>query len=163
MKSIHLSGSSGLVAYVDDADFPLVSRYVWWADKKRYTTYAYTQTIIDGTRKTIRMHQLITGNRDWDHANRDGLDNRRANLRAATRAQQCWNSVGRGQYMYKGITHQKRLTSRPWQARICYKGHQMHLGYFPTPEIAALAYNEAALKYYGGFANLNYVNGRHTK
>ena len=46
--------------------------------------------------------------------------------------------------------------SRPWQARIHVKHKPIFLGYFSTIEEAAMAYDEAARKYFGDFARLNF-------
>ncbi len=54
---------------------------------------------------------------------------------------------------YKGVSkHHKK-----WRAYIVLKEKQIHIGLYRTKEDAALAYNEAALKYFGQFANLNVI------
>ena len=90
-----------------------------------------------------------------DHINRDCLDNRRENLREATKAQNAYNSPGpqRGTSRFKGVSwfpHDKRR--RRWRAVIVKDGKQHHLGYFKTEEDAAQAWNEAARKLHGEFA-----------
>jgi hypothetical protein len=42
-----------------------------------------------------------------------------------------------------------------WRARICVNYKEIGLGFFSTPQEAAKAYNDAALKYFGEFAYLN--------
>ena len=49
------------------------------------------------------------------------------------------------------------LSGGKWNARIGIDKKKISLGYFDTPEQAALAYNEAAQKYHGDYAKLNEV------
>jgi hypothetical protein len=94
-----------------------------------------------------------------DHINGNPLDNRRCNLRAATRQNNNQNRhVTRGALPYKGVnakTDQPR--KNPFRAYIGVNGKQINLGHYPTPEAAALAYNEAAKKHFGEFAWLNKI------
>lgn len=89
-----------------------------------------------------------------DHINGNGLDNRRENLRLATRSQ---NSINRGKQSnnksgYKGVSWNKR--DKRWTAQITINKHIINLGGFDTPEQAYEAYKEAAKQYHGTFANL---------
>ena len=92
-----------------------------------------------------------------DHKNGDGRDNRVANLRLATYAQ---NSQNRKKVSkkcgskYKGVTFSKKL--KKWRAQICFNGIKKHLGYYEDEVAAAKAYDCAALKYHGEFAKLNF-------
>jgi len=56
--------------------------------------------------------------------------------------------------MFKGIHLDKRCNS--WQARIYINKKQTSIGYFESEIQAALAYDNAAIKYFGEFANLNF-------
>lgn len=159
MKRIKLT--QGKFALISDADFSKVSRHKWHAEKGSSGVY-YAATDIrlaDGKRKTLRMHKLVlevpTGF-EVDHKDGDGLNNQRSNLRQATRAQNMHNTKAKGP-IHKGITFQKRLNGRPWQARIAHEGKQVHLGYFPTAEEAASVYDKAARELFGQFARLNKV------
>lgn len=91
-----------------------------------------------------------------DHANRNKLDNRRANLRmsdrslnSANREMQRNNSTG-----YRGV-YQTRNKKR-WRAAIGFYGEYIHLGVHDTPEEAARAYDAAALRMRPNFAMLNF-------
>jgi hypothetical protein len=89
-----------------------------------------------------------------DHQNRDGLDNRRTNLRLASRSQNGRNRIGHSKTGYKGVALHSR--SGKYQARIRIGGCLRHLGTFPTPEVAARAYDTAARELFGEFAYLNF-------
>jgi hypothetical protein len=101
---------------------------------------------------------IVTGawpSYDIDHKNNIRNDNKWENLRLATKSQNLMNT---GVYKsntvgYKGV--HKRKNWNKWRARIIVNGKRLHLGDFNTPEEAALAYNEAAIKYHKEFANLN--------
>jgi hypothetical protein len=90
-----------------------------------------------------------------DHINGKRDDNRIVNLRLATpsenlrnRKKPCNNTSG-----HKGVSWIKRYGH--WQATIKFDGKNKNLGNFATREAAAEAYNQAALKYHGEFANLD--------
>lgn len=54
---------------------------------------------------------------------------------------------------YKGVMYRHKK----WLARISVNKERIHLGYFDTAEIAAKAYNEAAIKHFGKSAKLNEI------
>jgi hypothetical protein len=84
------------------------------------------------------------------------LDNRKSNLRECTHAQNAANrNVKKDKVLgrYKGT---KKVDSK-WGAKINVKGSSIWLGRYNTEEEAAMAYNEAAIKYYGEFARLNVI------
>ncbi len=96
-----------------------------------------------------------------DHVDRTRSNNN--NLRLATFA--C-NSANQGKQQtyagkkttsrYKGVTWDKN--ARKWKAQIVVNYKCIYLGYFPTEESAATAYNSAAIKHFGQYANLNDVD-----
>lgn len=99
---------------------------------------------------------------DVDHANRNSTDNKAVNLRLATVNQnqrnkkiQKNNTSG-----YKGVCWDKNR--QKWKTHIHVDGKIINLGRFDTKEKAAIAYNEAALKYFGEFAYLNFIPHTHS-
>lgn len=154
--------TQGLYALIDDSDYDLVKKYKWHADgRPNGNKYAATTQMFKGRPTTVRMHCLIMGtvlqgrSVEIDHKDGDGLNNTRANLRKCSRNQNVWNSGPRSAGPFKGITRQSRLSYRPWQARIHRFGKTTHLGYFPTADEAAAAYNHAASTLDGEFLKLN--------
>jgi hypothetical protein len=57
---------------------------------------------------------------------------------------------------YKGVYFNKRDSN--WRARIQLNKKEIHIGCYINIKDAARAYNEAALKYHGEFANLNKID-----
>ena len=108
----------------------------------------------------ISMHQDVIEVPEGmviDHINHDGMDNRGANLRAATRSQNMCHRKKRSRTTrskYKGIHWKKR--NRKWQAMITVESKRIYLGHFRDEIDAAKAYDRAARKYHGEFASLNF-------
>jgi len=97
---------------------------------------------------------------ECDHISGDRLDNRRANLRAATHGQNVVNRSGRGESLFLGV-HRDR---RRWRAQISplgsgEHGRKLHLGIYDAEEDAARAYDRAAREYHGEYARLNFPDG----
>jgi len=106
------------------------------------------------------MHYLVIDVPDGmycDHINHNGLDNREANVRAATNTQ---NNRHRRKYKkpsfsrYKGVNRVKG--TKLWRSRISVNGKRIYLGHFDSEIEAAKAYDEAAKKYHKEFAILNF-------
>ncbi len=151
MAEVVLRG--GRLARVDDADYERVSRHRWRL--AQFKTNSYAITTIKG--RTVRMHRFILDaktNELIDHANRDGLDNQRANLRTCTNRLNLRNRAKNksGTSRFKGVVLQK---NRRWRARIYGDGGVIELGYFDTEIEAARAYDDAARGMFGEFARLN--------
>jgi hypothetical protein len=159
MKLIPLS--QGLYAQVDDQDFEWLSKWKWSAVLKHNVWYAVRRPEKHGRRRTVYMHREIMGFPDGkhiDHIDRDGLNNRRSNLRICSAAQ---NQRNRGKQVNNAAGHKGvswNWQKRKWEARINARGKRKFLGYFDSPEEAAFAYDRAAVQYYGEFAKLNFPN-----
>ena len=151
----------GKYAIVDPEDYYTHAGYKWHVQEGTRTLYAVRQICL-GKRKTkaIHMHREILNAPDGiyvDHINRNGLDNRKANLRLATRRQNARNTPKTNKTTsskYKGVS--LRTRQGKWSATIFADGRNTHLGHFESQIDAAKAYDKAAKKYYGQFAVLNF-------
>lgn len=87
---------------------------------------------------------------DIDHINRNGCDNRIANLRLATKTQNMGNRKRNANNSsgYKGVYKHRNK----WAACIRQNGKTISLGTFNTPQEAHAAYVAAAKKIFGEFA-----------
>ena len=105
------------------------------------------------------MHRLVMDTPPdlvCDHINHDGLDNRKQNLRNCTTRQNSFNRPSnRGSFSkFKGVSYRKN--EKNYTACISINGKPVRLGVFKDEESAAWAYDEAAKKYQGQFAFLNF-------
>ncbi len=91
-----------------------------------------------------------------DHRDVNPSNNRICNLRPATAAQNNANRKIRKGKQFKGICFFKQSISKPWMAQIMVNNKPIYLGCFATPKEAARAYDQAALRYFGQFAKLNF-------
>jgi len=80
-----------------------------------------------------------------DHVNGDRTDNRIANLRVATHAQNMQNKRPWSRTGFKGV---KRAKSGRYEASI----QREYLGVFDTPEAAHAAYSAEAKRRFGDYA-----------
>lgn len=159
---------NGEVILFDSEDWALVVRHRWRINRKK----KYVRAAIHQKRPlpqiNVFLHRLIMGlgrgrTVQVDHINRNPLDNRRINLRLASNSQNNSNrnqsnkrvnpSGYRGVYSYPNKSGKKRIISK-----ITVNNKTIPLGYNFSSELeAAIAYNEAAIKYFGEFATLNKI------
>ena len=152
MKIIKLNKDRS--AMIDDCDYNKVNKFRWYVSWN-----GYAMSNIKG--RQTRMHRLILGlsndKRIIDHVDGNKLNNTRSNLRfsdkstnGANRNKTVLNKSG-----YKGVHFDK--INRNWRAMIRVHGKSKHIGSFSDVYDAALAYNRAALAYFGEFARLNTI------
>lgn len=153
-----LALKNGGFTLVDDEDFEYLSQYSWIKHARGYVIRRANRTTM------IWMHREIKGlpsddKRMIDHINGNRLDNRRENLRIATKSQNCHNQgIQRTSTSgYKGVTWHSGRRVNKWIAQISLNGRRIYLGCFDDIHVAAHEYNKAAIKYHGEFARLNLV------
>lgn len=162
MAEIQLT--KGKVALVDESDLTWLSLWKWMADSRGYAVRRgqVSDGVLRG--KSILMHRQIKDVLDQsfvmvDHKNHNRLDNRRDNLRNCICSQNAANSLLSKDSVsgYKGVCFRKGYKKNQWKAEIRVSGKKIYLGVFDSKTQAAMAYNEAAKRYFGDFACLNEV------
>lgn len=143
MKEIPLTMNQ--VAIVDDGDYEYLNQWKWHATKYKHGYYAnrselYDERVMEGKRRTVVMHRVIANpspGMQVDHINRNGLDNRRCNLRVVTLRENQQNR--RDQAQFPCVQKYRRR----YKAKMSIGYKQVYLGSFKTPEEAYSAYLNA--------------------
>lgn len=157
MKIINLTKGYGVL--VDDEDFEWLSKKSWYLIVQE--DYMYVMGTPGKTKLMSRIilehHGIDIQGKEVDHKNHNTLDNRKVNLRPCTPAQNRQNSIGHAsrKCKYKGVT--KKSNGKGFLAHISVNSKTKYLGIHKTQKLAALAYDKAAICYYGEFAYLNNV------
>lgn len=147
--------TQGRVAKVCECHLNLVKNYKW--------SVSSGYVVARSKNGHVKMHRLITQapkGKLVDHENHDKLDNRCSNLRVCTSAENMANRVRNktNSSGYKGVFFDKTMNRRKrWAAMIRVNEKNLRLGRYLTPEEAAIAYNDTAIKYRGAFAMLNKI------
>ena len=139
----------GYITFVSIQDLHLLNGRIW----RSISSGANVAYAITGT-KTL-LHHLIFPNGEADHKNRNGCDNRRSNLRPATRSQNLANRKIKKRALPRGVYHHRKR----FAADIRTNGRTIHLALYDTPEQAAKVYDAAAIRIFGEFATLNFSQG----
>jgi len=152
-------------AIVDANDYEWLKGFNWSARYGTNTWYAVRCARVGDRSKKhlVWMHNVILPpprGKIVDHSNHNGLDNRKTNLRVATRGENTCNCAKRKgcSSRFKGVIYRYRKHSRRnhWYAYINATGKRRYLGCYATEEEAGRAYDEAAKKYHKEFARLNF-------
>lgn len=152
MKELNLT--RGRVAFVDDDDFDRLSKFRWSVDGRGYVCRG--QWIPgENTTRVLKLHREVMNppkGQPVDHINGNTFDNRKANLRVCTWAENSANCKKKGPHRFRGVT--KRGDA--WMAQIKHLYKVYNLGTFKTIEQAAFAYDKRAAVLFGEFARLNF-------
>jgi hypothetical protein len=157
----YIALSKGKFAIVDKEDYEWLRKFKWFASGSEKYPYAaraiYPQK---GVKIMLYMHRMIMNAPEGfvvDHINGNTLDNRRANLRLATKRQNTCNMRVNKEgcsSKYRGVGWHK--ASKKWIAKISVERKRIHLGVFDSEVEAAKAYDTAAIMYYEEFARVNF-------
>jgi len=131
-------GKSGKFAIVDEEDYEWLMQWKW---KLNINGYAARTTRSKSKFACVYMHRLINQTPegfDTDHINRNRLDNRRSNLKTATKKENCRNKgiAKTNTSGYIGVTWDKNK----WVAQSSIDKKRVYIGRFDTPEEASNAY-----------------------
>ncbi len=158
MKVIQLT--RGHVTVVDDDQFEKLAQYRWHTSGSGYAI-----RFVGGRKnhRIIHIHREIFGTvpdgMEIDHINMNRMDNRRENLRLATRQQNRFNQNVRidNKLRLKGINYIPSINK--YRARISMNGATKDLGCHQTVEGAIMAHRLAAEELHGKFARSNDAQG----
>jgi parvulin-like peptidyl-prolyl isomerase len=134
-------GSIAAYTTVDAADAPELLLYRWHLSRT-HSDGGYAVRSAPGG-GSIRMHRVLLGLErgnplQADHINGVKLDNRRANLRVVTAAQNQQNRIGLGRVSrYRNVSFKPERNK--WRAMIAVNGRPIFGGHFDTEEEAAVA------------------------
>jgi hypothetical protein len=122
-NSIGTKPAAAQYAIVDPEDYQKLGRCDWLLKESRNTCYAWRMQFEEGGKlKIIYMHREImqaAAGTIIDHENRNGLDNRKANLKFSDHRQNALNCAKKarpGMSKYKGVCRDKKRGK--WRAYI---------------------------------------------
>lgn len=149
-KCLKVRGAKSCVK-VDADVFARAQKHSWHMHRK------YPATTLGSGRaaKKLYLHRFVLGDLGTviDHRNGDRLDNRRSNLRRATKSQNTAN-IGRistNKTGFKGVMHY----GDRFRAFAHLNGQTRYLGTFDSAKDAACAYDREAKRIFGRFAKTN--------
>ena len=157
MKIYKDNGDVNGIVLLDKENVEKIRDFKWYLSKFGYVVGTNRKKWKD---KIFWLHRLILGlgkhKQDIDHKNGDKLDNRKINLRLATRSQNLQNMKMRKNISgYKGVDWHPQ--TQKWRSSLKLNGKRISLGCYYSKEDAALAYNRGAEKHFGEFARKNEV------
>jgi len=139
---------------IDREDYDKVSQYCWRIDRKGYVI----ANSRNGTNKIIWIHRLIMDAKPdmvVDHINWNKQDNRKCNLRVATKTQNNINIKRKSNNTtgYTGVSYIKRTGK--YRAAISLNKNKIYLGDYSDLNDAIEARHKAELKYHGEWSGEN--------
>uniref|UniRef100_A0A6M3IXR6 Putative HNH endonuclease n=1 Tax=viral metagenome TaxID=1070528 RepID=A0A6M3IXR6_9ZZZZ len=158
--------TKGKIAIVDAEDYERLARYNWYAiyHKSSDMYYAARNDRSTGNKICVLMHREILGLGEYDeylgdHIDRNSLNNRRLNLRVASKSLNSYNckKYSNNTSQYRGVVRDKQRDL--WLSKIMVLGCTKNLGRFGDPIEAAMAFDRAAIFYRGETATLNFPIG----
>lgn len=148
---------NGMFALVDDEDYENVNQYKWSATVNRKTNLTVSSNV---NKKTVKLSRFLTNAKKGDFIIfNDGnrLNFQKYNLAISNKLGTIMNRRGnvKSSSKYKGVSWEK--DRKKWKAAIKVEGKTKNLGRYDSEDKAAIAYNNAALKYLGEKVFLNVI------
>lgn len=142
---------------VSKEDYNHLNKYKWYTinngyiksriNSKSYYIHRYIYKYI--------LKEDIT-NYVIDHINGNPLDNRKCNLRIATKQQNMYNIKSHINSSSKYIGVSYRNDRKKWNSYITINGKKKSLGHFKDEIEAAKARDKAVIQFYGKYGRLNF-------
>ena len=136
--------------YFDMDDYDKIKNYTWH-EHVTQNNYHCLCSYDPDSQTIIRMHYLIA-DKHYDHRDRNALNNRKHNLRAATHQENTQNATKRKDNTSGIIGVNWHKTQCVWHASIRNNGKKVHIGSFRDKRDAIVARLQAEAKYYREFA-----------
>lgn len=154
----------GYSVAVDDEDYAALTEHSWYAQviPLKTSTKVYAVRSVGKTR--VYMHRVIMKaekGQEVDHADGNGLNNCRTNLRLCDKSHNQINRSSVGPTGYRGVHHLDPVkypgrVAKPFKSCIRKDRKLIHIGSFVSAEEAARAWDAKAFELFGEFAPLNF-------
>lgn len=131
------------IVIIDEEDFESIDKInsKIYVVKECNTYYACFKEYLGNRKtKTIYLHRFLVGfpsGKVVDHADGNGLNNRRSNIRVCTRSENQQNKFNKIQEFPRGVHFHK--IAKKYQARVKMNNKHYHLGLFEEIEDASAA------------------------
>lgn len=157
MKEIELF--SGEIALVDDLDYEYLNQFSWHLIGKGYANRFYSVNnrqfnMLMHIEVLLRHNVKIIG--QTDHVDQNKINNQFNNLRITTQSNNRGNIglFANNTTGFKGVYYISECNK--YRSILTRNKLRCHLGYFDTPEKAAMAYDRVARRFFKEFAFLNF-------
>lgn len=134
--------------YVDEDDFDKVKNCCW---TESVVANGFHKITTNHNGKTTPMHKFL-GYKNYDHIDRNELNNRKYNLRPCSISQNAMNRTRRSDNTSGIIGVSFHIKTQTWHARISIDKKEKTLGYFESKAEAIKARLVAEKEHYGEFA-----------